>query len=151
VIGRTEFPIHFKRHTVNGIDCVHADAALKAGARFLAEQPLHLDLSDQVFGAPVEMAEAVDGPPRQMGFGRHEVLMFGIPRQRVGHPDRVHGRPDDGMVHGIRHPLPQQIDPQVEFAETRLILLRCFHGHARTPPVLQKSFVLCLFCICQTD
>ena len=42
------------------VDGVHADAALEAGSRLLAQQALHLHLLHQILGALVQMAEAID-------------------------------------------------------------------------------------------
>ncbi len=49
---------------VEGVDGVHADAALEAGAGLLAQQALHLDLLGEVLGGLVDVGEAVDASCR---------------------------------------------------------------------------------------
>jgi hypothetical protein len=113
VIGSLVFLVGFKGGAVKGVHGIHAHAALEAGSGRLPENPLHLHLMDQVLRALMDGRETVDPLSSQMGAGGQKfpgLLFAGKP---VGHGHRIQGGPDHGMVHGVLHPLPQQINLQV--------------------------------------
>ena len=129
VVFCPHLPIHFECHAVHGVHGVHSYAPLETGPGPLPQQTLHLDLFHQVFRALVQMGEAVDLLSRQMGRGRQQVFAFGIPGQGVGRLYAVQGRPDDGMVHGVLHQFPHQIDLEFHLAQTLFILPGRFERH----------------------
>jgi len=53
--------------------------------------------------------------------------MFVLLGQLESHPHGIEGRADDGMVHGILYPFPQEVNLQVEPPQTLNILLRRLH------------------------
>lgn len=114
MIRGAQFCVHFEGDAVHGIDGVHADAPLKARRRLLPHEALHLHFLDEVFRAPVKVAEPVDFVACQVRCGRHEFFVERVLGERVGHCDGIHGRTDDRMIDGIFHELSQKIDLKVE-------------------------------------
>ena len=144
MIGCAQFLVHFEGHAVHGVDRVHPDAALEAGAGFLAEQALHFYFFDQVVGALVKMAEPVDFFAGEMGRRRHQVFIFRQFRQLVGSLDGIHRRANDRVIDGILHPFPLQVDFEVHLAQAFFILGSGHHGHgysslSRVSGILNRS------------
>ena len=72
-------PVFFIRligGAVNGVKCVHADAALEAGRCFLAAETLHFHLFDEILSALMDVCEAVDFFARDGGGCCHEILIL---------------------------------------------------------------------------
>ena len=57
--------VDFKRHGMQGVQCVHADTSLKTGTSQLAEPPLHFILHDEVMRALGDVLESTDAFARQ--------------------------------------------------------------------------------------
>ena len=50
---------------------------------------------------PVDVGETVDFFPGYMGSGGHDVLVFGAMGHFICFGHRLHGRPDNGIIHHI--------------------------------------------------
>lgn len=110
------FFVDFIGRGVYGVEGVHTDAALEAAGCFLTEKSLHLDFLDEVFRGLVQMGETVDGVARQVARCCHEVLIFWILGQGIGHGNAVDGRTNDGMVDPVVDFFPKHIDSSLQFA-----------------------------------
>ena len=89
MIRRSVFFVDLVGRRIDGVEGVHPDAPLEAASRFLAEEPLHFHLFDEILRRLVKMGEPVDRMAGQIGRRRHEILVFRILRQRVRHRDTV--------------------------------------------------------------
>ena len=110
----------------HGVERVHAHAALEAGGGLLAQQALHLHLLDQVPGGLMDVGEAVHPLPGIGGDGGHQVLILRHLRQVIGHAHAVQRRPQDGVVHGVLHLLPEHVYLHVQLPDGFDVL---FAGH----------------------
>ena len=115
---------------VEGVDGVHADAALEAGAGLLAQKALHLHLLHQVLGRLVDVGEAVDLLAGEMARGQHEVFVFRLRGQFVGHGHAVEAGPDQRMFRVVVDLLAEDVDLQVEVGHALDVLLGCLERHA---------------------
>ena len=116
---------------VDGVDGVHAYAALETGAGGLAQQALHLDHFDEVIGGLVDVGEAVDLFPGEVGGGGHQVLVVGGLGQVVGHLYGVDGGAEDGVVHGVLHLFAKHIHAQVQGPQALDIFITGHQCHSR--------------------
>ena len=116
---------------VDGVDGVHAYAALEAGAGGLAQQALHLDLFDEVVGGLVDVGEAVDLFPGEVGGGGHQVLVVGGLGQVVGHLYGGDGGAEDGVIHGVLHLFAKHIHAQVQGPQALDIFITGHQCHSR--------------------
>lgn len=116
VVMGAVFFVDFIGRGVYGVEGVHTDAALEAAGCFLTEKSLHLDFLDEVFRGLVQMGETVDGVARQVARCCHEVLIFWILGQGIGHGNAVDGRTNDGMVDPVVDFFPKHIDSSLQFA-----------------------------------
>ena len=128
VMGAVFF-IDFIGGGINGIEGVHAYAALEAAGGLLTQQALHLYLLDQVIGGLVQVGEAVYRMAGQVGGSGHQVLVFGILGQGIGHGYRVDGRTDNGMVHPVINLFPEHIYFRVELAQAFYVFSSSHQSH----------------------
>ncbi len=93
-----------------GVDGVHANAALEAGSGELAEFALHAVLGDDVGHAFGDVEKAVDVlvGERRVGGGARGVFESEI----VGAGDGVDGGADDGMVDRLRDAVSHEVNAQ---------------------------------------
>ena len=110
---------------VDGVEGIHAHAALEAGSGGLTQQPLHLHLADQIVRALVQMGEPVDRLAGQGGFRGHQIRILRVLRQIVGHRNAVDGRADNRMIHPVLHLLAEHVHPGLQPAQTFNILFSC--------------------------
>ena len=118
--------VHLIGRGPDGVEGVHAHAALEAGCGLLAAEALHLHLEHQVLGALVDVAEAVDLPAGDAARGGHKRLVLGHLGQIIGHLDGVHRGAQDGIVHRAGDLLAEHIDTGMQLAQALEIL---FAGH----------------------
>ena len=138
VIMRPVFLINFIRARKDGVEGIHAYATLETGRGFLSQKALHFDLVHQVLSGLVKVGKAVNRMPREAGFHRHEVLVFGVLRQRVSHGHAVNRRANHGMVHPVFDFLPEHIHAGFQFPQGINVFLRGFQCHCLSscfPPV----------------
>jgi hypothetical protein len=138
VVGRAVLPVDLEGDRVERVDRIHADTALEAGARELAEPALHLVLEHQVVGAAGHVQEPVDP---LAGVGRNRRSQVGIAHgQVVGLRHRIDGRPDHGVVHRLPDQLAEQEHPQVAAPQALEVLGAGADRPSRLPP---DCFRLC--------
>ncbi len=130
VVAGAELLVHVEGGGEHGIQGIQADAALEAGAAALPEQALHAHLVDQIVGALMQMAEAVDGLAGERGLGGHEIPVLRVLRQFIGERHRVHRGFDIRMRQRVGKKLSVQVDLQrLAPGEAVAVLLRVHHGH----------------------
>ena len=110
----------------NSVKGIHTDAALEAGGGLLAQQALHLDLFDQVAGRLMDVGKAVDAFAGIGRDGGHQILILRHLGQVVGHPHRIKGGAQDGIIHGTVDFFAEHIDLHFHPADRLNIL---FAGH----------------------
>ena len=142
VVVGSESLIHFIGGGPDGVESVHTYAALEAGSGLLTHQTLHLHFLDQVVGALMQMAEAVDSFSDEGRIGRHQVFVFLLLGQFVGHGHRIQGRTDDGVVNRVLDTFSEHIDLQVHFLEAFDVLFCCHHS---AKSFLRVCIFLCFF------
>ena len=125
VVGAV-FLVDFIGRGEDGVEGVHAHAALEAGSGLLTQQTLHLHLVDEVLGGLVQVGEAVDGAARQAGLHGHEVRVLGVLGQGVGHGDAVDGGADHGVVHPVLDFLPEHVHAGFQLPQAFNVFL-CGH------------------------
>ena len=113
---------------VDGVEGVHADAALEAAGRFLTEQALHLDLFDKVVGGLMQVGETVDLAASEIGRRGHQVLILRVLRERIGHGDAVDAGADDRVIDPVVDLFAEHINAGVELAQRIDIFLGGHHG-----------------------
>jgi hypothetical protein len=111
-----------------GIEGIHAHAALKAGARIGTQGSAHLGFIHQVVDALVDVAESVYLFSGQMRGGSEQGLIVRFVGQLVGGSDTVYRGPDNGVIHWAFHMLAKQVNLMVHIAYAIDILLGGFHG-----------------------
>ncbi len=126
----------------DGIHGVVGEIALRA-AGLLAQQPHHFQLVQQVLGRGVDVAEAVDPLAAGVLHRRHQRLVFGLEREVVGEGDRVHARPQQGLVGDAFDAVAVDEDFRAQAAQRFAVLLAGHEGrggggiHGLSPDVLQ--------------
>ena len=120
----------------DGVEGVHAHAALEAGGGLLTQQALHLHLLDEVAGGLVDVGEAVDPLAGVGGDGGHQILVLGHLGQIIGHAHAVEGGAENGVVHGTLHLLAEHIDLHVQLADALDVLFAGHKCHGRLLPFL---------------
>ena len=101
----------------DGVEGVHAHAALEAGSSLLAQQTLHLHLVHQVLGGLMQVGEAVDGVTGEAGLHGHQLSVLGVLSQSVGHGHAVDGGADHGVIHPVLDLLAEHIDAGVQLPQ----------------------------------
>ena len=118
----------------NGVEAVHAHAALEAAGGLLSEQALHLDLFHQVVRRLVQVGEAVDLVPGQAGGGGHQVGILRVLSQLIGHGDAVDRGADHWMIHPVLDLLAEHIYTGFQRTKAVNVFLCSFHRHFSVPP-----------------
>ena len=116
IVGAVFF-VDLKGGGIDGVEGVHAHAALEAGGGLLAQQALHLHFLDEILGGAVDVGEAVDPPAGLGGNGGHKILVLGHLGQVVGHAHAVEGGAQDRVVSRAVDFFAEHIDLQVQFAD----------------------------------
>ena len=116
VMGAVFF-VDLKGGGIDGVEGVHAHAALEARGGLLAQQALHLHFLDEILGGAVNVGEAVDPPAGLGGNGGHKILVLGHLGQIVGHAHAVEGGTQDRVVSRAVDLFAEHIDLQVQFAD----------------------------------
>ena len=132
VVAGAVLLVNFVRGAVHGVDGVHPHAALETCRSDLTQQALHLDLVDQVLGGLVDVGEPVDGLSGEMGGGGHQRLIIGTLGQIIGHPNGVDRGAEDGIVHGVFHPLAEHVDPQIHGPQALNVFFSGHHCHSNS-------------------
>ena len=129
VIVAARRAIDIEGHRIQGVDRVHPDAALEAGAGALPEPTLHAVLEHHVVHVLGHLQEAVDALPGQLRLRRRKLGVF--LGQRVGLRDRVDRGPDHRVVDRLLDQVAKQIDAQLAAAEALDIFGSGADGHKR--------------------
>ncbi len=108
---------------VEGVHGVEPHAALVAAPGLVGDQTEHLDLLDQVVPALVDVGEAVDLFPGQVGGRGHEVFMLRLQRQLVGLGRGVDVGNERRVRGHVLHPFPPVIDHVVQLLQTVDVIL----------------------------
>ena len=116
---------------VDGVEGVHAHAALEAAGGLLAQQALHLHLFHQILAGLMEVGEAVDLMTGQAGGSGHQILILGILCQGVGHGHAVDGGTDHGVIHPVVDLLAEHVHAGVQLAQGVDVLFRGHQCHFR--------------------
>ena len=124
----------------NGVEGVHAHAALEAGGGFLAQQALHLHLFHQVLRGLVQVGKTVDLVASQAGGGGHELLILGVLCQRVGHGHAVDRGPDHGMIHPVVDLFAEHVHAGVQLSQGIDVLFRGHQCHSCSSFNLSHSY-----------
>jgi hypothetical protein len=111
VIGGSERPIDLEGDRIEGVDGVHAYAALKAGSRALPEPPLHAILRHHVFDALRHVQESIHQEPAQLRRRRPELGVVSRQAIRLGHG--VDRGADQRVIHRIVDQFAEGVDPQL--------------------------------------
>ena len=99
MIMGTIFFIRIKCRGEYGVESIHANAALEAGRRLLAEETLHFYFVHQVSRALMNMREAVYPFSRVRRYNSHQILIFRHLSQIIGHADGIQRRTENGVVY----------------------------------------------------
>ena len=116
---------------VGGVAGVKADTALIAGTGLLGDGTQHLGLFHQVIHRLMDVGEAVDLFPGEVGGGGHQVLVVGGLGQVVGHLYGVDGGAEDGVIHGVLHLFAKHIHAQVQGPQALDIFITGHQCHSR--------------------
>ena len=117
VVVRAALLVNFVGAGKDGVEGVHAHAALEAGGGLLPQQTLHFHLFHQVLAGLVQVRKAVYLMTRQAGGRGHKLLILRILRQRVGHGHAVDGRADHRVIHPVVDFLPEHVHAGVQLAQ----------------------------------
>jgi hypothetical protein len=126
--------VAFVGDRIEGVEAVHAHAALEAGGGAPPQQALHVDLLHQVVGALVDVVEAAYPLPGEVGVGEEQVLRLRFAAAFVGLAYGAFGRADQGMLHRVENPLAHYVDPPFEPAQALQIGFRAVDLQRHLPP-----------------
>ena len=99
----------------DGVESVHAYAALEAGSGLLTQQTLHLHLVHQVLGGLMQMGKTVYFFTGQIGGNSHQICVFGILSQLISHGHAVDRGADHGVIHPVFNLLAKHVHAGVQF------------------------------------
>mmetsp|Transcript_97447 Transcript_97447/g.275647 ORF Transcript_97447/g.275647 Transcript_97447/m.275647 type:complete len:518 (-) Transcript_97447:150-1703(-) len=114
--------INVVRRGPDRVDRIHANTALEARARAAAELPLHLRLEHEVRGGLGHVQEAACAHPTDADRGPE---LWPLLRQAVSFCHRVHGRPNDRVVHRLFNELAEKVHPELAPPQGLQVLVCC--------------------------
>ena len=118
--------VRLKRNIVHGVGAVDAHAPLNAAADFLAEHAGHVLLAVQVGRVLVNVREAVDLLPGEVGRGGKQIRVLRLGRFVIGGPDDIEAIHLQFIV--AIDQLAVKINVPLHFGKAFNIILLCSHG-----------------------
>ena len=120
--------IDFISRGINRIHSIHANTALEASSRLLAEQTLHLDLLNQVVGGLMHMGETVDLLAGEVRCRSHEVFILRVLCKLIGCGKGVQRGADYRIVYRVFNLLAEHPEVQIQLTQGFNVLVLRHHG-----------------------